>query len=301
MWGPPGFGKTSVAINVAHHLRDMKIPVYFVPVRGMDSKEELVSKLLSVFADTKHISDAKHISSSHWLIQCLRQSQNSFVLILDNADDLLESENAKRKQNVLHFIDEILVQCKQIKLLLTTRESLDFLSHKHSIHLEKISVLDEVSSASLVKLLLPNVSADDRRCIVNQCGKVPFSMRLTCSIMREENISINDFLEELRDSTLVKALDRESFPDDVRLKTIINSSFQRLSVPERKAFVTLAVFPGWFGIEEATVLLDAKTHRTAKKIIRSLERKSLIDCETNFSQFRIHSLFQSFIDCGEQK
>ena len=274
----------------------MKIPVYFVPVRGMESKEELVSKLLSIFADTRHISDAKHNSSSHWLIQCLRQMQNSFVLILDNADDLIESEDAKRKQNVLRFIDEILKQCKHIKLLLTTRESLDFLSHAHSIHLEKINVLDEVSSASLVKLLLPDVSSDDCSCIVNRCGQVPFSMRLMCSIMWEENISINDFLEELRDSTLVKALDRESFPDDVRLKTIINSSFQRLSVPERKAFVTLAVFPGWFGIEEATVLLDAKTHRTAKKIIRSLERKSLIDCETNFSQFRIHSLFQSFID-----
>jgi len=65
VWGPPRFGKTSVAINVAHYLQDIKIPVYFVPLRGMESKEELVSKLLSIFVDTSQVS---RMSSSHWLI-----------------------------------------------------------------------------------------------------------------------------------------------------------------------------------------------------------------------------------------
>ena len=93
---------------------------------GMESKEELVSKLLRILANAPQVP---HKSSSDWLIQCLQQMQNPFVLILDNADDLLESEDAKRKQKVLRFIDEILAQCKHIKLLLTTRESLDFFGH----------------------------------------------------------------------------------------------------------------------------------------------------------------------------
>ena len=285
-----------MATKVAHHLRDKKIPVFFAPLRGMASKEELVSKLLSIFADTKHISDAKHIYSSHWLIQCLQKVQTPFVLILDNADDFLQNEDAKRKQELLRFIEEILAQCNQIKLLLTTRESVDFLNHTIPVYLRKISALDGVSSASLVRLLLPDVSEDDCGRIVKECGQVPLAMRLMCSIMREKNISINEVLEKLKNSPLVEVLDSESFPDDVRLKIIVNTSFQRLSDLERKAFVSLAVFPGWFGIEEATAVLEVKQDVTTKEIIRSLERKSLIDCGDNFSRFTIHSLLRSFTD-----
>ena len=254
-----------MAIKVAHYLRDRQISVYFAPLRGMESKEDLVSKLLSIFGDAKQVP---HMSSSHWLIQCLQQVQNPFVLILDNAEDLLESEDAKRKQQALRFIDEIIAQCKHIKFLITTRESLDFLIHSLPIHLEKIIILDEVSSARLVRLLLPDVLEDDCSSIVKECGQVPLAVRLMCSIMREENVSINDLLGELKNSPLIEVLDSESFPDDSRLKTIINTSFQRLPVRERKAFVSLAVFPSWFRMEEATAVLDVKTALSTKKIIR---------------------------------
>ena len=288
-----------MAIKVAHsRLRDRQISVYFAPLRGMVSKEDLVSKLLSIFGDAKQVP---HMSSSHWLIQCLQQVQNPFVLILDNAEDLLESEDAKRKQQALRFIDEIMAQCKHIKLLITTRESLDFLSHSLPIHLEKINILDEVSSARLVRLLLPDVLEDDCSSIVKECGQVPLAMRLMCSIMRDENVSINDLLGELKNSPLVEVLDSESFPDDSRLKTIINTSFQRLPVRERKAFVSLAVFPSWFRMEEATAVLDVKTVLSTKKIIRSLERKSLIDSGENYSHFTIHSLLRSFVDEERRK
>ena len=293
VWGAPGFGKTSVAIRVAHHLQEKNIPVYFASVRGMESKEDLVSKLLSMFADDKQVG---HISSSHLIIQYLQQIQNPLVLILDNADDLLESGDTRRKENVLQFIEEILTHCKQIKLLLTTRESLDFLSHKHSIYLEKINVLDEISSADLVRLLLPGASDDDYNCVVRECGSVPLSMRLMCSLIKEANVSINALLEEMNNSTLVHVLDIECFPNNVRLKSVIKTSFERLTVHERDAFVSLSVFPEWFGLDEAQAILNAKTEFKTKQIIRSLERKSLIDCADNFSHFTIHSLFRSFIE-----
>ena len=293
VWGPPGFGKTSVAIRVAHHLQEKNIPAYFVSVRGMESKEDLVSKLLSMFADDKQVG---HISSSHLIIQYLQQIQNPLVLILDNADDLLESGDTRRKENVLQFIEEILTHCKQIKLLLTTRESLDFLSHKLSIYLEKINVLDEISSADLVRLLLPDASDDECNCVVRECGSVPLSMRLMCSLIKEANVSINALLEEMNNSTLVDVLDIESFPNNVRLKSVIKTSFERLTFRERDAFVSLSVFPEWFGLDEAQAILNAKTEFKTKQIIRSLERKSLIDCADNFSHFTIHSLFRSFIE-----
>ena len=254
--------------------------------------EDLVSKLLRMFVDDKQMD---HIASSDLVIHCLQQIRNPFVLILDNADGLFESEDAKRKQHVLRFIEKILTHCKHVKLLLTTRESLDYLSHNLPIYLEKINVLDEISSAHLVRLFLPDASEGDCKCVVKECGNVPMSMRLMCSMIKEANISINVLLDELSNSTIVEVLNSESFPDDFRLKSVINTSFKRLMIPERDAFVSLSVFPEWFGIEEAQAILNVNSEVKTKQIIRSLERKSLIHCGENFSRFTVHSLLRSFI------
>ena len=106
----------------------------------MESKEKLVSKLLSIFADDEQVPP---MSCSHWHIQCLQQVENTYVLILDNADDLLPVDDDKWKRDVLLFINEILAQCKHIKFLLTSREFLDVLRHTLPIHLKKINALDE--------------------------------------------------------------------------------------------------------------------------------------------------------------
>ena len=295
IWGPPGFGKTSLAINVAHHLREMKIPVYFTSLRGMKSKDELVSKLLSIFTDAKQ---AFYVAPSHWLIQCLQQlEKKTFVLILDNADDLLESGDSKLKDDFLRFTEEILAQCCHMKLLFTTRERLDYLSHKLLIHKERVGVLDKVSSESLVQqCLVKSIADSDCNCIVNVCEGVPLAMRLMCGIMNEENVPLSELLEELKVSPLVEVLDDEGFPDDARLKIIINRSFERLTGQERDAFVSLAVFPSFFGVDEAKAVLDFKTARLTKKVINSLKRKSLIDCSDDFESCTIHSLLRSFID-----
>ena len=84
-----------MAINVAHQLREKNIPVYFASLRGMKSRGELVAKLLSIFTDAKQVP---HRSPSLWLLQRLKQLDSPFVLILDNADDLLESGDAKLKE-----------------------------------------------------------------------------------------------------------------------------------------------------------------------------------------------------------
>ena len=46
IWGSPGFGKTSVAIAVGHALQSQGLPVYWVSLRGLQSKVDLTSKFL---------------------------------------------------------------------------------------------------------------------------------------------------------------------------------------------------------------------------------------------------------------
>lgn len=84
--------------------------------------------------------------------------------------------------------------------------------------------------------------------------------------------------------------------NDARLKTIINTAFQRLTTLERDAFVALAVFPGRFSKDEARAVLNLKTVFKAKKVLGSLKRKSLVDCSDDFENFTIHSLLRSFVE-----
>lgn len=285
-----------MAIDVAHELRAMKIPVYFISLRGMKRKDNLVSKLLSIFTVTEQVPHPQ-ISASDWLIQCLQQLQNRFVLILDNADDLLESGDAKLKDEVLRFVEEMVTRCNHIKLLFTTRGSLDYLNHKLPIYLVRVGVLDKFASGRLARLLLPDLSDDDCKSIVRVCGQVPLAIRLMCSTMIGGNVSLNELLDEIKIKPLVDVLDNESFPDEVRLKSIINTSFQRLSADEKDVLVSLAVFPGRFGVDEATAILDMKTTFRTKKMLQSLKQKSLMTSNDFESiSYTIHSLLLSFID-----
>ena len=188
--GFQGFGKTSVAITIAHRLREKMIPVYFVPLRGVRSTDELVAKLLSFFSDLKQVP---RLFLFHRLIQCLQKVQNPFVLILDQADDLLESGDIKSKETFLKFLEDILAEIPHIKLLFTTRESLDYLRHNLfvAIHLERIGKLDEESSVNLVEALLPEVLRDNCRRIVEKSGQVPLTMRKMCASIIEE-YALND-------------------------------------------------------------------------------------------------------------
>lgn len=189
-----------MAIQVAHELRERKIPVYFTSLRGLKTRDDLVSNLLGIFVDAKQ---AFYVSPSDWLIQCLQKGQSPFDLILDNADDLLESGDTQVREDVLKFIEELQAKCKHIKLLVTTLESLEDLSHKLLIHRETVGVLDEASSDELVRTLLSKVSERDCKCILKKCGCVPLAMRLMCSIITEQNVSVGELLEELNVSPLV--------------------------------------------------------------------------------------------------
>ena len=60
--GPPGFGKTSLAIAVRHQLRQLGLPVYFLSLRSVKTAEELISDLLNTFSHAS--SDVQNYADS---------------------------------------------------------------------------------------------------------------------------------------------------------------------------------------------------------------------------------------------
>jgi len=297
IWGSPGFGKTSVAIAAGHKLQSQGLPVCWITLRGLQSKADLTSKLLSFVrqAVSHHQSSSQRLSLHDELCQIFNEISDRCVFILDNADDLLETGSPKLKEEVIGLLEECLRRNEQVKFIVTTRESLEL--HFQGHQAVRIRPLDETSSQFLVNELLPNASDADVRRIIQICGHVPLAMKLLCSsISDEDSIQPSQFLRDFIESStesIVEMLDNPDYPTKHRLKFLFNSSFHRLSAQDKEALVCLSILPENFDVNIATAVLG-KTEILAKKILHSLRRKSLLDSSSKPGSFTMHKLLQSF-------
>ena len=288
IWGSPGFGKTSVAIAVGHALQTQGLPVYWVSLRGLQSKAGLTSKILSLLRQptiNNRPSDQR-LSLDDEICQLFNKISKQSVFILDNADDLLESGWPKVKEEVTQLLEEILRQNPRVTCIVTTRESLEFMDIHFQGHQGlRVRTLDKAFTKSLIHELLPNASAADCIEVAHICGQVPLAIKLMCSLISEDNSLPSHFLDDF------KASSTESI---VSMLDIFDSSFQRLTAQEQEALISLSILPENFTSEVAAVVLGTKSGFKAKRMLQNLRRKSLIDLGSKPGTFTMHKLLQSF-------
>ena len=228
----------------------------------------------------------------------LGEISDDFVMILDNADELLESGAPNVKEDFINLLEVILSQFKNLTFLLTTRESLEFMNVNFQGHQAvRIGPLHESFSQTLVGGLLPKATASDCSNIAKICGFVPLAMKLLCSSIAEDNAQPTQFLVSFKESiedNLFQLLDNPDYPSNLRLKLLFESSFQRLSLSDKEALVSLSVLSGDFNHSVAAAVMGVKTTLEAKKILHRLRRKSFLDSSSKPESFSMHKLVLSF-------
>ena len=300
IWGSPGFGKTSVATAVGHRLHSHGLPVYFLSLRGVQSRAELSSKLLSLFRrPATNDQPSQRLSLHDELYRVLSEISDPFALILDNADEFFGSGVPEVKEDFIHFLEDILRRTEKVTFVLTTRESFEFMNvHFQGHQAVRIRPLDGSSSQTLVNELLPNAGPSDCIRITQICGHVPLAMKLLCSSISEDDVKpsqvLDDFMVSLESNNIVEMLDNPDYPSNLRLKLLFDSSFQRLSAQEKEALVSLSVLPESFDLTVAAAVLGISQTSVAKKILHSLRRKSLLDSSSKPGSFVLHQLLLSF-------
>ena len=299
IWGSPGFGKTSVATAVGHQLYCKGLPVYFFSLRGLQSKTDLTSKLLRFFRrPSTRDQKPQRLSIDEELFQLLSELSDEFVMILDNADDLLESGAPNVKEEFINFLEDIFSRAKKVTFVITTRESLEFMNvHFQGHQAVRIGPLDESFSQTLVCGLLPNATSSDCINIAKICGQVPLAMKLLCSSISEDKTQPSQFLEDFKESlesNIVELLDNPDYPSNLRLKLLFESSFKRLSAEEQGALVSLSILPESFNISVGAAVMGVETNLEAKKILHRLRRKSLLDSSFKPDSLSMHKLLLSF-------
>ena len=304
IWGSPGFGKTSTAIAVAHHLQSLGHPVYFFKYRGLRLKREFISKLRSIFNSVSTSIANANLTDADKLCSIFREIPCRFFLVLDNLDDLLTCNPddivaTSVRDEVVDLIHEILDSCPNVCMLTTTREYLEFMRLRVAGYESlRIDPLDQLSANNLVRKFLPSASEYIRFQVTKISGNVPLAIALLSPlIVNEDTETAQQILVEVQSSENVQEnFDNPYNTGNETLKKLFDSSFDRLLQNEKHALISLSVFLGTdIDSKAAVAVIGFDRVLACKRALSILVNKSFIDEDPESKMYNLHPLLQSFV------
>lgn len=279
--GPGGVGKTRLAIRVA---ADFGSDVAFVPIAAVSDPDFVVPTI----AQAMGLADLGDHSPSELLMKVLRTRK--LLLVLDNLEQVV---------GVAPQLVDLLARCPDLKLLVTSRESLR-VAGEQEFPVAPLKLPDPGGDASAARLgtydavalflhraraVDPTfVLSDDNAVIVadicTRLDGLPLAIELAAA--RIKVLSPAELLAQMTNRLTVLSRDSRDVP--ARLRTMRNAiawSYDLLTTTEQAVFRRLSVFAsGWrleaaeaiIGDQRATnvELLDTMNALADKSLVRSV-------------------------------
>ncbi|CAB4002996.1 E3 ubiquitin- ligase DZIP3 [Paramuricea clavata] len=283
--GGPGFGKSTVAIEVSHRLSDNRdIVVIFSYMSNVSTVSDVFQRLCQDVG----VNPGEDCKSSFTL--WLRNNER-VILVMDNIEQLLEEVRSEFTELVLTLRKN---SQQQLQILATTRTA--FSIPNQPTKSIQIGELDEKSSVELLRKCCPNTDVEDiYLCdLAKLCGFIPLALCITGSrIPRlDDPAELIQWLEEKP----MKALQSTDKTQCVR--KAIEFSFQMLTSEDKKAFARLSVFNGNFQKKSAQEAIERDGFET-QDFLEQLVDRSLIQSSSD-ERFVIHSLIRRFLTDHDQ-
>ena len=289
--GGPGFGKTTVANKVAHELANQpyKDTVLFCPLKAKTTVFDVATSMI-LACSTNHCQPPEN--PQHWLLNWSKQRMENVTFVLDNADDVLQSDERTQFTNILR--DMRMLSGQKVTFVVTSRRVFKDSSLKtREVRLKPLS-LDE--SVKILVSRLPDQSLKKDLCktekLVELCGCVPLALCIVGSLLSD--YTEKELIKHLEEKPLEVLREEES--DDNSVEKAIKTSFDILSKTEQDALILLSAFPGSFSSEAAKVVISncTKCSTPAISLLRSLKNRSLVEQPT-LNRYQIHPLIQAFL------
>jgi predicted ATPase len=280
--GPPGIGKTRLAIAATHTLiGDSPEGICFVALAPLDDPA-LVAQAV---AQALGLVRARQASIQEQLVQSIGEKQ--LVVVLDNCEHLVEG--------VASIVRHLLANCPHVQILATSRESLRIPGEwQYAVPAldcpdPRSSLKPEVASGfPAVALFMQRAQAvradftlDARnvQSVVSLCARLdglPLGIELIAARLRL--MSPEELVGRLRDQLVLSADGLR--PDSPRQKTLgdaIRWSYNLLSSEEQQVFACVSVFSGGFTLAMADAIFAHRVQgRSIADHLTSLLDKSLI-------------------------
>ena len=291
--GGPGFGKSTVAKKVAHGLvanLEFKRTVLYCSLRSKSTSIDVAASLILVCSKT-HSQPPEN--PQHWLLNWSKQQQQPVTFVLDNADDVLESDQS-------HFVsilrDMRNLSGHKVNFVITSRKAF---KDPDSMKLKEVK-LHSLLPEDAKRVLLSQISKNDNRrkltkteTLVELCGCLPLALCIVGSLLSD--YTENELIESLEKEPLEVLREDES--DTNSVEKAIKMSFDFLNKSEQEALVVMTVFVGSFNSNAVKAVMAARVDSSIQPvlILRSLKNRSLVQ-QLASQRYEIHTLIQSYAE-----
>ncbi len=289
--GPPGVGKTRLAIHVAEEVQShFTDGIFFVNLAPVENAEDV----LSVFSEALELQDVRGATKQTALQSFLKD--RNILIVLDNFEQVLPASK--------HLLP-LLAGAPKVKFLVTSREALR-LSGEHEFPLTPLPVPTQKDQSKVkdfpsVELFLQRASAANPAFQLNDenasfaaeiCRRLdglPLAIELAAA--RTRSLSLGMMLEHFdRRFDWLAHAGHDQPPWRQTLRGAIEWSYALLNEQERNLFCRLSVFSGSWTLKAAEEICSDDIHCPASNILLLsllLVEKSLImiDPVSNRYQF----------------
>ena len=299
IFGPPGVGKTEIALKVVQEQKDkgsFGSNIYFIMLTELQTNTQILSQI------AVNMGLGLQASSDLFgrIVNYLRPIPA--LLVLDNFEHLLKNDFPE----AITLINDLRRNCPNLRLIITSRQILN-VSDEVIVDVKGLSFPQKGMGKGLLNNLedlnkqFPAIDLFVRRAkeidnhfslsksnikyAVEICQLVeglPLGIKLVASKVKFQ--SLDEVVVRIRNS-----LDLLDDADKQGVRAVINTSWKLLSKEEQISYKKLSIFEGSFSGEAAKVVAGA-----TQKFLLKLASMSLINRDKETRRYRFHQLLYQY-------
>ena len=286
--GPPGIGKSTLAIHVGHDMVAQGVVVYHVDMVEVSSMQSLAEKVLDcdeTLVSTKNVTIDR-------LIKWARDLHHRTLLILDNCDDILH----RQKETLQKMVKRLLGSSNELKIMMTSRQRAMQLSQFKMYALRELSV---EASCNLLRIVTRQLNSTLCESIANLTGNVPLALQVVGALLNQPDPPDPMTIIHNLEKQLISTLSPEELLPEERVNASISLSYQYLDEKLQKFGRYFANFPGSFSKETSCEIMlsfaqNPVTCGYNSKLIYKLVQRSLLEYNQRSGRYQFHRLIREF-------
>ena len=280
--GPPGFGKSTLAIKIGKIFMKRKVTVHYVDLSSVTDVDTLSEKtMLSIFD-----SISNKVTFSR-LQKWVQNQYSNTLLIFDNCDKLFNHS----EKEFLHDIKSVSTK-RNVKYLLTSQYRITEVGH---FRLHTIYNLSTEASIELLSRVAPQLTNDEMVEIASLAGNVPLALDIIGAIFNfPEAPTVKEVIQGLRENVVATLSPLEL---NSRIDVSIGLAYSYLTPQLQRLCVDLSHFPDTFTTESAFQIFGYSFELSYfKMMLNMLIQRSLLHYNRATERFHFHQLLKTFFN-----
>lgn len=308
IYGPPAFGKSTLAIHVGYKMVESGVSVRYIDMTETNfalfghstrSLKDLLTHSLALYnvtlAGTK-LDEHELQVYENWaeLLKWAKLIETHTILLLDNCDKILH-ERREEFHNVIQLMQQF--SQNKMKIIITSQERIKFLEASYA------SSVSELSPNASVKLLqelahthgFNQVTTAEGEELASLVGNCPLALKVTAMLLRERSTNASVLARKLK-RALLPTISDQGLPQQHRFTALMDIAYSFLDERTRICSHYINLFPGSFDSDAAFLILLLCGVPSGNECLLTLLWRSLIEeyVHGNDNRFKIHKLIRTY-------